>query len=59
MIHKFRYLSHIVPNDDILKALELMLTGDLIDLPVLDKDGKIIGDLKLSEILFKIIQNND
>ncbi len=44
----------IKPEDDILKALDLMMELDLIDLPVINDEGKILGDLKLSAILLKL-----
>jgi len=42
-------------HDSIIRALNLMITSDLIDIPVIDDEGKIIGDLKLNEILNVII----
>ena len=48
--------AHVKRGDNVLKALDLMLRSSLIDVPVLDDDGKIIGEIKLSEILKKIIE---
>lgn len=55
MIHPNSAEFFVKEDDDILKALNLMLYSNLIDVPVLNKDRKIMGDLKLSEILLKII----
>lgn len=55
MIHPNSAEFFVKEDDDVLKALTLMLDSNLIDVPVLNKDGKIVGDLKLSEILLKII----
>jgi len=49
--------AYVKPEDDIILALNLMLSLDLITVPVLDEKGKIIGDLKLTEILNKIIKS--
>jgi CBS-domain-containing membrane protein len=43
-------------DDSLAHALELMVDLDLICLPVLDDARKIIGDLKLMEILSSVVQ---
>lgn len=48
--------AYVRPEDNVIVALNLMMSLDLIDVPVIDEKGKIIGDLKLTEILNKIIQ---
>ncbi len=42
-------------GDSLDRALDLMINMDLIDIPVLDDNNKIIGDLTLSEILLKLM----
>jgi hypothetical protein len=42
-------------KEDLAYALHLMVDLDLICLPVIDDTGQIIGDLKLTEILSRIL----
>ena len=42
--------------DTLEKAFELMMRLGEDVIPVLDEDGKIIGDLRLSEVLLKVIE---
>lgn len=58
MIHENSAEAYVKEGDDLLKALKLMLDMNLIDVPVLDHKGKVIGDLKLTEILLNIINSN-
>lgn len=48
--------AFVGPDDDIISALNLMISYNLVDVPVVDQNRKILGDLKLSEILNKILQ---
>lgn len=43
-------------KDDLAYALHLMVDLDLICLPVIDESNQIIGDLKLMEILSRVVQ---
>lgn len=43
-------------SDDLETALNQMFEHDEIDIPVLDEDGKILGDLKVSEVLLKALE---
>ena len=43
-------------SDDLETALNQMFKHDEIDIPVLDEDGKILGDLKVSEVLLKALE---
>ena len=43
-------------SDDIQLALRVMMETDLIDIPVVDDSGIVLGDLTLSEILSKMIE---
>lgn len=50
------------PNDPLAEALRKMLALDLICLPVVNDEGVIIGDLKITEILNQVlssIENQD
>jgi Mg/Co/Ni transporter MgtE len=42
-------------DDPLSEALRKMLVLDLICLPVVDEAGKIIGDLKFTEILYQAL----
>ncbi|MFH1560790.1 MAG: CBS domain-containing protein [Chloroflexota bacterium] len=44
------------PNDTLAKALEQMINQEEITIPVLDSEGKIMGDLRLSEVLHKALE---
>ncbi len=59
IVHENSAKAYVKKEDNIVNALTLMLDSQLIDVPVLDEGGKIIGDLKLSEILARIIDNPD
>jgi len=43
--NEYSYSAHVKP-DDIISALNLMISSNLIDVPVVDEQGKILGDLK-------------
>jgi CBS domain-containing protein len=43
-------------TDYLRKALDIMTENELIDLPIIDKEGKIIGELDLSDILLKSVK---
>lgn len=43
-------------SDDIQQALRVMMETDLIAIPVVDESGRVLGALRLSEILSKIIE---
>ena len=55
VVSSFSHKAAIRVDDSLEKALELMINNDLIDIPVVDSNNNIIGDLKLSEILSKLI----
>lgn len=44
------------PTDTLDRALHQMITNEEIDIPVLDQEGKILGDLRLSQILLKALE---
>ena len=50
--------AHIRINDLVSKALSLLMLYSLINLPVLNETGEIIGDLNLSELLNKILKDS-
>ncbi len=39
------------PDDPLDQALQIMLDSDIIALPVVDDEGRILGDLTLSDVL--------
>ncbi len=45
----------VTVNDSLADALMLMIELDLIVVPVVDENSHIIGDLKMSEILARVI----
>jgi CBS-domain-containing membrane protein len=46
-------------DDPLSEALQKMLVLDLICIPVIDQKGKIIGDLKFTEILYQALQSTE
>jgi len=56
LVRQYSYRVYVKPEDSIISALNIMFLSDLIDIPVIDGQGKIIGDLKLNEILNEIIK---
>ena len=46
-------------NDTLADALHKMTSFNLADVPVVDDDGRIINDLRLSEILLYMVNNAD
>ena len=42
-------------SDSIERAIQVMMDTDLIDMPVVDDDNHVLGDLRLSEILSQMI----
>jgi len=43
-------------EDDAVKCLRLMLTYDLTDIPVIDRSGKILGDITIPELLARVLE---
>jgi len=43
-------------EDDMGKALDQMLENDEVDIPAIDDEGRILGDIKISEVLLKAVQ---
>ena len=58
IINKGSSKAFLRMDDQIAKALHLMADYSLIDLPILDEKGKIIGDLKLSDLLNRILKTS-
>jgi CBS-domain-containing membrane protein len=55
IINRYSSETYVKPEDSLISALEMMLNKDLITLPVVDDQKKIVGDLILSEVLDAII----
>lgn len=56
VINRHSHNAHVKPEHDVITALDLMMSQDIIDVPVVNERGKILGDLKLTEILNKILE---
>ncbi len=56
VIDRYSHDVHVKPEHNVITALDLMMSQDIIDVPVVDERGKILGDLKLTEILNKILE---
>lgn len=54
--HPHSHLAAVSPNDGLDEALGRMVAHDLIDVPVVDAKGKILGDLRLTQILAKTLE---
>jgi CBS-domain-containing membrane protein len=46
----------VQPSDDLETALNQMFEHEEVDIPVLDEEGKILGGLKVSEVLLKALE---
>lgn len=46
----------IRPDDSLDQALRIMLNADIISLPVVDDEEKILGDLNLSDVLRHLLE---
>ena len=46
---------YVTLEDEIVTALDIMYTSDLMDIPVVNGQGKILGDITLSEILLNLL----
>jgi len=49
--------AYVYADDPVSKAISLMMLHRLNDLPVLNNAEEIIGDLKLPDILYKILKD--
>ena len=54
VMQSYSYNINVTPEDDIVTALDIMVSSDLMDIPVVDSQGKILGDITLSEILLNL-----
>jgi len=53
-------LSHdaaVTPENTLAEALDKMAQFNLVDIPIVDPEGKVISDLSISEILSYIMRN--
>jgi CBS-domain-containing membrane protein len=58
-MHPNSHLSAVKCDDTLAYALRVMIETDLIVLPVLDESGRVVEDLKLSELLALAINEDD
>ncbi|MEM3387140.1 MAG: CBS domain-containing protein [Nitrososphaerales archaeon] len=56
LIYPHSEKATISPEDDIVKCLRLMLSYDLTDIPVVDKNLKILGDVTIPELISKVLE---
>ena len=56
LIYPYSGKATVYPEDDAVKCLRLMLTYDLTDIPVLDRSGRILGDVTIPELLAKVLE---
>ncbi len=49
----------VKPDDSLAHALRMMVETDLIVLPVVDEANRIVGDIKLSELLARVAQEEE
>jgi len=54
LVHRGSSRTYVRPDDYVTEALDLMITHDLINVPVVDKNGSILGDVGISDILLKL-----
>ena len=50
------HLTAVRPSDAIDVALADMVAFDLIDVPVVDERGRLVGDLRLTEVVAKAVE---
>jgi len=55
VMNKETHNIHVSPEDSIITAMDIMVSSDLIDIPVIDKEGKILGDITLTEIMLHLL----
>lgn len=53
---RYSHLSAVRTDDPPETALTNMISYELIDVPVVDKEGRILGDIRLTEILAKALE---
>jgi len=57
IVHRYSSETYVKPEDNLTSALEMMLNEDILDIPVVDEEKRIIGDLILSEVLDAIVRS--
>ena len=50
------HLTGVRPDEAIDVALADMVDFDLIDVPVVDERGRLVGDIRLTEVLAKAVE---
>lgn len=56
IIHRDSSETYVKPEDNLTSALDMMFNEDVLAIPVVDEEKKILGDLMLSEVLYAIVQ---
>jgi len=55
LVHKGSSDAYVRLDDDVAKALHIMTDHDLIDVPVVDDKGRILGDIGVPDIILKLL----
>jgi CBS-domain-containing membrane protein len=56
VMHPDSHRAAVKPDDSLAHALRLMIELDLVVLPVVDEANRIVEDLKLSELMARVAQ---
>ena len=56
IMYRYSVETFVKPEDNLELALEMMLSEDILAIPVVDEEKKIVGDLTLSEVLNAIVR---
>lgn len=59
VMHPDSHRSAVKPDDSLAHALRLMIELDLVVLPVVDEANRIVEDLKLSELMARVAQEEE
>jgi len=55
LVHRGSRDAYVRLDDDVAKALHIMIDHDLITVPVVDKNRRVIGDIGVPDILHKLL----
>jgi predicted transcriptional regulator len=56
IMYRYSVETFVKPEDSLESALDMMLNEDILSIPVVDEEKKIVGDLTLSEVLNAIVK---
>ena len=58
LVHKQSSDAYVKLDDTIEKVLQIMFDYELIDVPVIDNKGRIMGEIGLTEIMLKLLNSS-